>query len=69
LFPNPFTNSFSVQIDGANKIRAGLYDLNGLLLADFEFQQGLQSIELPQLKKGIYFLSFSDGQVLKMVKQ
>ena len=69
VYPNPFSNSFSVQIDGAHELRAGLYDVNGLLLAEFEFQQGLQTVGLPQLKTGIYFLSFSDGQVLKMVKQ
>ncbi len=69
VYPNPFSNSFSVQIDGANQLQAGLYNLNGQLLAEFEFQQGLQSIALPQLKTGLYFLSFSDGQVLKMVKQ
>jgi hypothetical protein len=69
VYPNPFSNSLSVQIDGAHELRAGLYDVNGLLLAEFEFQQGLQTVGLPQLKTGIYFLSFSDGQVLKMVKQ
>jgi serine protease AprX len=76
VFPNPFTNNFSVAIKPPHTSQANfkLYDALGRLYLSKQFSlqagqdQLIQFNSLQPLQRGIYTLKFSDGQSKESIK-
>jgi len=73
VFPNPFTNLLSIQLDpmAEEKFTLSLFDLNGRLVDRALSNSGDNKITLSNLEqfaKGVYLLNISDGKESHSVK-
>jgi len=60
LFPNPSSGIFNIDVNLASK--ATIYNTAGNKLLEFSLQEGLNLIELDQLKSGIYFIEIHSSE-------
>lgn len=69
IFPNPVSDEIKLNISdcGLEKIEVDIYDLRGVLILEKNNQQAngdFITINLQELKSGIYFLKLKDGERL-----
>jgi hypothetical protein len=68
VFPNPFNDEVTIQIDGTNELDIQLFDLNGKLILTNKCFQGQNIIDLSQVEYGVYFVRFNKNKESKMIK-
>jgi hypothetical protein len=72
LYPNPFTNSIIIKIDGGfENYTAILMDATGRKISSHDFEQGISSIEVntQSLESGAYLMGiFAEGKWLSIRK-
>lgn len=56
VYPNPFENQLSFVLEGMQKTRVELLDVNGRILYSFNCTEGLSTLDTRGLNSGIYFL-------------
>ena len=63
IYPNPTTGIVYVEIDNYNDspIPISVYDYSGSLIYNLVANQSFISIDLSDMKPGIYFMIISDG--------
>ena len=71
IFPNPFSNSISLQGEFLNGMKIQVYDTKGKLILN---TGNIESDDLSGLEKGVYFFNFIDSngkvfQTEKVIKQ
>ncbi|RLD50916.1 MAG: hypothetical protein DRJ05_19015, partial [Bacteroidetes bacterium] len=71
VFPNPFSNSISLQGELSGDMKIHVYDAAGMLIIN---TSNIEGTDLSGLKRGVYFFNFidSDGKIFqteKMIKE
>jgi hypothetical protein len=66
VWPNPTTSLVNVSV--SRPMQAELYDLSGRQVAAYSLREGLNTLDLTNLKNGVYMLR-TEGSVSKIVKK
>lgn len=66
MYPNPAQGS--VNIESAIAGMAAVYDMQGRLLKMFSLAAGINALDIPELKKGIYLLKIATGNTVQTEK-
>jgi len=67
IFPNPFSQSFSIQLEDFSSLVITLYDINGTKLDNYLLETTLFQIDATELTSGVYVLVLEtkDGKYRK----
>jgi hypothetical protein len=57
--PNPVRNTANITIERF-PAKAGIYDVSGRLMMTIVLRQGRESIDLSELRRGVYFIVLQD---------
>jgi hypothetical protein len=68
VFPNPFSNSISIEYNSLNVSDIQLYNSNGQLVRTIGKGESLSTINLSALKNGVYILKVNTPESQKVVK-
>jgi hypothetical protein len=68
VFPNPFSNSISIEYNSLNVSDIQLYNSNGQLVRTIRKGEPLSTINLFALKNGVYILKVTTPESQKVVK-
>ncbi|MFN5415584.1 MAG: T9SS type A sorting domain-containing protein [Flavobacteriia bacterium] len=68
VYPNPFKETISLDLVGANSINIQLFDMHGKLILENIYFEGNNSINLSSLENGIYFIKSQIGNEIKTMK-
>ena len=62
IYPNPSSNSISIQYDDVNNVSIRIFNINAQLVTEYSFinSKGELKIDISKLRNGIYFLSLID---------
>jgi hypothetical protein len=66
-YPNPAIAGKQITVESSSAGTATLIDIKGISKTTFKLNQGSNLITLPLLSPGIYFISHSDAQVVRIV--
>lgn len=66
-YPNPTASGKTITLETSTAGKANLIDIKGMSRGQFNLKTGANTVTLPQLTPGIYFISMGDGQVSKLV--
>ena len=66
LYPNPTENY--VTIESAKEAEVKIYSVNGQMLSQQNFSEGINTIDISNLNAGMYFVSVN-GTMVKIVKK
>lgn len=70
LYPNPTTGICQIELENVySNIVAEVYNLSGTLLFTEYINGTFHQLDLNHLKQGLYFVKFSNGVILKVLKQ
>jgi uncharacterized delta-60 repeat protein len=71
VYPNPFDETFYFEFEGTNSMNVHVVDLNGKILMENVFSEGIHQINMSNLEKGVYFLKTQKDNLsytIKLVK-
>jgi surface protein len=66
VFPNPATNILTIKNEGLTSIQ--ITSSNGANIAHLDLN-GEQTVDVSSLAQGVYYISTSEGQTVKFIKQ
>lgn len=72
IFPNPFSNNFTINYEPISKTRVEVFSLMGIKIANQSIVQKQTILDLSNQPNGVYFVKVTDGSkilVKKVVKQ
>lgn len=71
IYPNPVPAAFVLNVNNSHLINtaAKIVDMSGSTLMVFTVNSRYQNIDISRLAGGIYFLRFTDGTSVKLIKQ
>ena len=68
LYPNPVTNTFTIQ--GAEKSKIQIFDINGKLILGKTITNKNEVIDVSNLQTGLYFTKFQNSnKIIKLIKK
>ncbi len=62
VHPNPFSDRFTLEWEGAQKVRLRIFDIHGRLLLERTASGGNADIDAPRLPSGVHVLSVTDAE-------
>jgi hypothetical protein len=62
LYPNPATNTLTIQHPNSNKASAGIYDITGRLMGSYPLTGNTTTISVQNLPPGIYQCRIIEGE-------
>jgi hypothetical protein len=68
VFPNPFTNSISIESSSTKVSSFQIYNTSGQLVRTIEKGEPLSSVNLSALKRGVYLLKVNTLESQKVIK-
>ncbi len=71
IYPNPVNTSFTIVFTDKNLLqtKASLIDIQGKKIKQFVLNNFQQQIDFNNFPGGVYFLQFTDGTTLKVIKK
>jgi hypothetical protein len=66
IFPNPFKDELNIAVEKPGIIR--VYDTTGSMVIEIKADPEIKTLTLKSLSAGIYFLSFTTNETVKVVK-
>ena len=68
IYPNPVRNELFIDSDNLKGAFIGLYAANGQLVLESQAEEGLTSIDVSQIRAGVYFIRISQNGNMKSFK-
>ena len=72
VYPNPFNDIIQLELinlnDSQNSVNIQVYNVDGKLMLENTYFEGINSINLATLVKGIYFIKYKIGSETKTIK-
>ncbi len=68
VFPNPFDENINIELEGADHLDLEIYNIQNQLVKSTLCTQGINSLDLSGLSKGVYYIQIKNQQERNMIR-